>query len=82
MSNQEKLTYEAAYTELTEIVAMIEGAEVGVDELAEKMKRASYLINFCSKKLRETEDAVNTIIRRMEDPGEDIPENDDDDGPF
>ncbi|MCH2198660.1 MAG: exodeoxyribonuclease VII small subunit [Flavobacteriales bacterium] len=79
MAKKEDLTYEAAFEELNDIVAMIEDEEVSVDQLADKMKRASFLINFCNEKLRDTEDAVNQIIRKMEDPGSPTPDEADDD---
>lgn len=60
------LTYEAAYTELAKISKEIETESVSVDVLADKIKRASFLIEFCQKKLRSTEIDVNTIIVQME----------------
>jgi len=60
------LTYEAAYTELAEIAREIETESVSVDILAEKVKRASELIDFCQTKLRATETEVNKIIKQME----------------
>lgn len=62
------LTYESAYKELTEIALEIETESVSVDVLAEKVKRASNLIEFCQAKLRATETEVNKIIRQMENP--------------
>ncbi|TCD00145.1 exodeoxyribonuclease VII small subunit [Pedobacter psychroterrae] len=60
------LTYEAAYKELAEIAREIENESVSVDILAEKVKRASELIDFCQTKLRATETEVNKIIKQME----------------
>jgi len=60
------LTYEAAYKELTEIAQEIENESVSVDVLADKVKRASELIEFCQAKLRATETEVNKIIKQME----------------
>lgn len=60
------LTYEAAYKELAEIARDIETESVSVDVLAEKVKRASELIDFCQTKLRATETEVNKIIKQME----------------
>ncbi len=62
------LTYENAYKELTEIAQEIETESVSVDVLAEKVKRASDLIEFCQAKLRATETEVNKIIKQMENP--------------
>lgn len=65
---EEKLTYEAALTELTAISKEIESETISVDELASKVKRASELIEFCQAKLKNTEEEVNKIISRMENP--------------
>lgn len=62
------LTYESAYKELTEIALEIETESVSVDILAEKVKRASELIEFCQTKLRATEAEVGKIIKQMENP--------------
>jgi exodeoxyribonuclease VII small subunit len=62
----ENLTYEAAYKELEEITRDIERESVSVDVLAEKVKRASFLIDYCQKKLRVTEDEVSKIIKQMD----------------
>jgi exodeoxyribonuclease VII small subunit len=59
------LTYEKAFNELRQIAAEIESEKVSVDELAEKVKRASVLIRYCQEKLRSTETEVNNIISQM-----------------
>ena len=63
---EKKLTYENAYAELQKISAEIETEVVSVDLLAEKVKRASFLIEYCRQKLKATEDEVNNIITQME----------------
>lgn len=65
---EEKLTYEAAYAELTVIAKEIENETISVDILAAKVKRASELIDFCQTKLKSTETEVNKIISQMENP--------------
>ena len=65
---EEKLTYETALAELTAISKEIESETISVDELASKVKRASELIEFCQAKLKNTEEEVNKIISRMENP--------------
>lgn len=62
----ETQTYEAAYAELKKIATEIENESVSVDILAEKVKRAAELIEFCQSKLRATESDVNNIIKQME----------------
>ena len=66
------MTYEEAFSELRKIADEIENETVSVDVLAEKVKRASELINFCQSKLRSTEAEVSNIIKQMEK--KDIPE--------
>ncbi|MBE7171875.1 MAG: exodeoxyribonuclease VII small subunit [Williamsia sp.] len=62
----ETLTYEAAFEELQRISDEIESESVNIDVLAERVKRASELIQFCQSKLRDTETEVGNIIRQME----------------
>ena len=67
---KKELTYEAAYEELKEIAADIEAETVSVDVLAEKLKRASFLLEFCKTKLKSTEQEVSKIIQQMKKDGE------------
>ncbi|MGS4345817.1 exodeoxyribonuclease VII small subunit [Myroides odoratus] len=62
----EKLTYEAAAAELNQILTALKNEEVTVDELAEKVERASQLILFCKKKLTTTEEKIEKIIDKLE----------------
>jgi exodeoxyribonuclease VII small subunit len=66
---EKTLTYEEAYAELARIAGEIETESVSVDELAQKVKRASELIGFCQTKLKSTEAEVNKIIAQMENAG-------------
>ena len=59
-------TYSDAFAELQQIVADIEDGEISVDELSEKVKRASELIAVCKKKLTSTEEDVNQILKELE----------------
>lgn len=62
---EQELTYESAYNELLQIAREIEDESVSVDVLADKVKRASELIEFCQKKLKTAEGNLNNIIDRM-----------------
>lgn len=62
----EKPTYTQAFDELQEIVSHIEDGEISVDELSEKVKRASELIKICKAKLSATEEDVSKILRELE----------------
>ncbi|MEJ6980557.1 exodeoxyribonuclease VII small subunit [Pedobacter sp. P351] len=63
---EQSLTYEIAFTELKTISEEIENETITVDVLAQKVKRASELIQFCQQKLRATEVEVDNIIKQME----------------
>lgn len=60
-----KISYTEAITELEEIVSVIENNQVNIDELSQKVKRASELIKICKDKLHNTEEEVNNIIREI-----------------
>ena len=61
-----QITYSDAITELEAIVKQLENEEIDVDILAEKVKRASYLIKLCKTKLRSTEDEVKKVLEDIE----------------
>ncbi len=58
--------YTEAFEELQQIVSEIEGGEITVDELSEKVKRAALLIRICKQKLTATESEVATILKELE----------------
>ena len=62
----EKPNYEQAFEELQNIVTEIEQGEISVDELSNKVKRASQLIKICKNKLNTTEEDVNQILRELD----------------
>lgn len=63
---KENLKYEEAYQELETIVNQIEDGEIGIDELSEKIKRASHLLKFCKSKLISTQQDVEKILKDLE----------------
>ncbi|RLD65798.1 MAG: exodeoxyribonuclease VII small subunit [Bacteroidetes bacterium] len=63
--SKEKMNYEAAITELEQIVNEIEEGDISVDDLSTKIKRSSVLIKFCKQKLKSTEEDVDEILREM-----------------
>ncbi|MFT5859587.1 MAG: exodeoxyribonuclease VII small subunit [Flavobacteriaceae bacterium] len=65
-----ELNYTKAFDELQQIVADIEDGEISVDELSEKVKRASALIQICKTKLTSTEEDVNQILAELENDSE------------
>lgn len=66
MIENENPNYTDAFKELQEIVTEIEQGEISVDELSEKVKRASRLIAICKNKLTTTEEDVNKILRELD----------------
>jgi exodeoxyribonuclease VII small subunit len=62
----EKISYTQAFEELQQIVSEIENGEITVDQLSEKVKRASQLISICRQKLSATEEDVNKILKELE----------------
>jgi len=63
---EEKFNYTKAFEELIGIVTEIEQGEISVDELSEKVKRATELIQKCKLKLTTTEEDVNKILKELE----------------
>ncbi|MEM9674487.1 MAG: exodeoxyribonuclease VII small subunit [Bacteroidota bacterium] len=52
-------TYRDALLELQTIVQSVEDQELDVDELADKVKQALKLIEFCKKRLKNTQDTLD-----------------------
>jgi exodeoxyribonuclease VII small subunit len=64
--NKKKGSYKEAIAEIEEILSQIENNELDVDELSEKVKRVSSLINMCKEKLKNTEEEIEKILREMD----------------
>jgi exodeoxyribonuclease VII small subunit len=62
----DKPNYTEAFEELQQITAEIEGGQISVDELAEKVKRAALLIQICKQKLTTTEEDVERILKDLD----------------
>lgn len=67
MSKSRQISYSQALTELEKIVGEIESEEIDVDALAEKVKRAAYLIKSCKGRLRSTEEDVKKALTEVEE---------------
>lgn len=67
MTNLENTSYSEAFEELQQIVNEIEGGEISVDQLSEKVKRAAGLINICRNKLQATELDVEKVLKELEE---------------
>lgn len=60
-------SYQQAYSEIQIILEEIENGNISIDELSEKVKRASELIGICKSKLRSTEEDVQNILDEMKE---------------
>ncbi len=62
---EQKYTYVDALHELQAIVKEIEIGDVTVDELAEKIHKASQLIAICKAKLTASEEEVDQLLKQL-----------------
>jgi exodeoxyribonuclease VII small subunit len=69
------MKYTEAFEELQQIVSAMEEGQIGIDELAEKVKRATELIRICRLKLTSTEGDVQKILKDLENSGLDNDSN-------
>jgi exodeoxyribonuclease VII small subunit len=63
---EKKPTYTEAIAELENLVSQMENSEISIDELSEKVKRASFLIKLCREKLTSTEKEIGSILSGLE----------------
>ncbi|MHA6280256.1 exodeoxyribonuclease VII small subunit [Salinimicrobium sp. CAU 1759] len=61
-----KITYTEAFDELQQIVTDLESAEISIDELDARVKRASALLKICREKLYKTEQNVLETLKTLE----------------
>ena len=59
---KEKISYDQAITEIEATLEKIEGGDLGVDELAEKVKRVTELLKICRDRLHKTEEQIDKIL--------------------
>lgn len=62
---KQELNYNKAFAELEKIVSQMENDEVQIDELAQKVKRASELIKFCKEKLYNSEVEIEKVMKEI-----------------
>ncbi|MFN4298155.1 MAG: exodeoxyribonuclease VII small subunit [Thermaurantimonas sp.] len=67
MENAEnELTYTAAIDELQTIADQLEQEDIDPDKMVKLIQRAEFLVNFCKKKLSETEKTVQEILSKLQ----------------
>jgi exodeoxyribonuclease VII small subunit len=63
---ERKTNYSEALAELELIVDQIENSEISVDDLSQKVERASELITICKSILEKTDKDVQGILKSLE----------------
>jgi exodeoxyribonuclease VII small subunit len=62
---KKEFSFNEAVVRIEEILHNIESGELDVDKLAIEVKQASELIKQCQKKLKTTEDEINSIFMEL-----------------
>ncbi len=68
-------SYKEAIEEIEAIVNEIENETVDVDVLAEKVKRATFLIKLCKQKLKKTDNEVKKVLKEFDNEAIDTEED-------
>lgn len=58
----DKMTYTKAVARLEEIMEVVQGGKLDVDELSGLLKEASELVKFCREKLYKVDEEVKALI--------------------
>jgi exodeoxyribonuclease VII small subunit len=59
-------SFNEAVKEIEKILQNIESGKLDIDRLSDEVKRATELIKQCQKKLRTTEEEINSIFKELE----------------
>ena len=62
MPTKKKESYAEAMARLEGIVALIDGNELDIDQLADKIKEANQIIAYCTAKLTKAESEVQKLL--------------------
>jgi len=62
---KKEFSFNQAVKEIEEILEGIESGELDIDKLTGEVKKASELIRECQKKLRSTENELNSILKDL-----------------
>ena len=62
---KKEFSFNEAVKEIEKILRNIESGDLDVDKLSIEVKRASELIRQCQKKLRSTEEEINSIFKDL-----------------
>jgi exodeoxyribonuclease VII small subunit len=62
---KKEFSFNNAVIEIEKILHNIESGDLDIDKLSVEVKRASDLIKQCQKKLKSTEEEINSIFRDL-----------------
>ena len=62
---KKEFSFNSAVVEIENILHNIESGDLDIDKLSVEVKRASELIKLCQKKLRSTEEEINSIFKDL-----------------
>jgi len=62
---KKEFSFNESVNEIDKILRNIESGDLDIDKLSVEVKRASELIRLCQKKLRTTEDEINSIFKDL-----------------
>lgn len=62
---KKEFSFNEAVIEIEKILNNIESGDLDVDKLSVEVRRASELIKQCQKKLRTTEEEINSIFKDL-----------------
>jgi exodeoxyribonuclease VII small subunit len=63
-----KLTYDEAIAELDKILAELENnSDINMDEITQKVKRASELLQICKKQLHVLDENLEKLLSELEE---------------
>lgn len=63
------MRYDDAMGRLQQILQEIDNSQVGIDDLAERVKEASALIKLCRELLTGTEKSVEEVLKSLDEEG-------------
>ncbi len=63
---KKEMSFNEAVKEIERILQDIEQGDLDIDKLSQEVKRAAELIKLCQKKLRTTEEEINSIFKDLE----------------
>ncbi len=62
---KKEISFTVAFKELQEILVEIQNQEVDLDQLAERVKRARFLIDFCEKKIKGISMEIKKVTKSL-----------------